>query len=187
MRDGQERLQAHQRLQHLYEISTLLTGFESVERTVPAVAAILTRTLSVRSAIVVLSTQGNPRTIAWHEGGSARALHMAEIHARDAHGYLARYRSNLDEGVESNAKPGGPEGFIVLPLVAELRRVFGIVQVEGGGRLDEQDLIFLNAVVNQLAIALDRHRAAQEREIAAQERQIAAEAGQAAAGSCQAG
>jgi len=35
--------------------------------------------------------------------------------------------------------------------------IFGALQIEGGGALEESDLFFIDAVVNQLAIALDRH------------------------------
>ena len=46
--------------------------------------------------------------------------------------------------------------FVVLPLVVEGGRTFGALQVEGDVRLDETDLLFVNTVVQQMAIALDR-------------------------------
>src|SRR5581483_1576924 len=66
---GMERSQ--QRLEHLYEISKLLTRFQSVERTVPEVVEFVVRTLPLRSAIFILRT-GTPRTMTWRaEGESA--------------------------------------------------------------------------------------------------------------------
>jgi two-component system, NtrC family, response regulator HydG len=53
----------------------------------------------------------------------------------------------------------GGENFILLPLVIEHGRIFGAVQLEGTTRPDEDDLVFVNAIVNQLAICLDRDRA----------------------------
>src|SRR6185436_1332956 len=54
-------------------------------------------------------------------------------------------------------------------LVIARRPVFGTVQIERAEAMDESQLIWLNVVVNQLAIALDRH-VALRREVAARER-----------------
>ena len=48
--------------------------------------------------------------------------------------------------------------FIVIPLGVGRGGVFGALQLEGATRLDRDDLEFVNAITNQLAIALDRDR-----------------------------
>ena len=58
-------------------------------------------------------------------------------------------------------------GYVMLPLVAGRGPVFGALQVEGATTLHEPDLVFVNAVANQLAVALDRflaNRAVRESE-----------------------
>jgi len=64
---------------------------------------------------------------------------------------------------------------VVLPLVVGHRRIFGALQVEGVDRLDEDDLRFVNAVANHLAIALDRLAIVQRRQAEAEARRSAAE------------
>jgi signal transduction histidine kinase len=49
--------------------------------------------------------------------------------------------------------------FIHLPLVVEHRPIFGALQLEGAAPFEERDLVFANAVVNQLAVAVDRQAA----------------------------
>jgi hypothetical protein len=48
---------------------------------------------------------------------------------------------------------------IVIPLVVARRPPFGLLQPEGARSLDTADLMFVNAIANQLAIALDRDHA----------------------------
>ncbi|MGA9523512.1 MAG: GAF domain-containing protein, partial [Myxococcaceae bacterium] len=149
------------RLRRLYDISTLLTRFESAERTVPQVIALVAQALPIRSAIFLLmEDKGGPRTIRWQaEGESADRMRVAEAHARSVHRYLIRSGGDRD-GEEEKAKeasaPRLAEKFIVLPLVIAQQPTFGVLQFEGAIPFDEVDLIFVNSVVNQLAIALDR-------------------------------
>ena len=53
----------------------------------------------------------------------------------------------------------GKRRFIVIPLVVRHRPVFGALQFEGAVPFDKDDLMFANAIANQLAIAIDRHYA----------------------------
>ncbi len=74
--------------------------------------------------------------------------------------------------------------FMVIPLVVAQNPPFGALQLEAARPLDKTDLIFVNAVANQLAIALDRDRAWRRditRRELAEERQAHAEAKEAAA------
>ena len=182
---------SHGRLRHLYEISKLLTRFDTVERIVPKILALLTEAVPLRIAILMLEERGvraGTRAILWHaEGMSAARLRAAKAHAKMAYGYLvgpaalSRVEEEAGESMlpgASTARPppedGRKDGFVLLPLVVDHRRIFGALLVESAIRLDEADLAFVNAVVNQLAIALDRIAV-----VAA--RQAEAEAGRAAA------
>lgn len=182
------------RVQQLYEISKLLTRFEGAERTVPAILGILARSLPVRTALLILDASGGLRmeTIAWHaEGVSADRLKAARSHARASYAYLAGsdtgWSADVDgEPATTSAPPGQPAGdpgteaeerggFVILPLVVDRRPIFGALQIESAAPLAEQDLWFVNAVVNQLAIALDRQAAIDARQAAAESQREMAE------------
>src|SRR4029453_1939668 len=184
---------AHLRLQYLYEISKLLTRFESVEETVRKVLTVASGAVPMHIAILVLEGRHTrSRTIAWHaEGVSASRLRNARAHAKTAYAYLAcpavEEPLDLEEEAETSVLPGAPtapptdseeekKGFIFLPLVVDRGRIFGGLQVQGAGLLDEADLVFINAVINQLAIALDRVAAVEARQAEAEAKRTIAEA-----------
>jgi hypothetical protein len=76
---GDPEQTAHFRLQRLYEISKLLTRFDSAEKTVPAVIAVMGETLALRSAIFILQREGHPRAIVWQlDGERAHPLQEAK-------------------------------------------------------------------------------------------------------------
>jgi PAS domain S-box-containing protein len=164
---------SQRRLQHLYDISKLLTCFQSVERTVPEVVAVVVRTLPLRSAIFILQTDA-PRTMTWRaEGESAELQRVAKAHAQIAYTYLVGSRVDLDRdeapaleiprsaAIATEAEIGEQKNFVLLPLAVDRRSIFGALQLQGARELEELDLVFINAVVNQLAIALHRHSADQ--------------------------
>jgi PAS domain S-box-containing protein len=173
---------ADRRLRDLYEVSKLLMRFETVEQTIPTALRIVSGTLPLRSAILILERDTRPEMVVWQaEGVSASSLGLAKAHARTSYAFLTSSES-LDLNIQTSvnllaAQPSadlgretaGRENFILLPLVIEHGRIFGALQLEGTSRPDEADLDFANAIVNQLAIVLDRHRAWQ-RDVALRER-----------------
>jgi PAS domain S-box-containing protein len=191
---------ADRRLQHLYEISKLLTRFESADSTVSAVIAILAETLALQSSIFILRRGGRYRTLVWKAAGVGgdRVL-VAKARAQRSYAYLSGSGGTLPalfDGGEVANDSALPEtvgtaertSFVMLPLVVEQKPIFGALQLESAALRDEMDLMFVNAAVNQLAIALDRqtaiearHAAAEAGRVEAEDRQIAAEAGRARA------
>jgi signal transduction histidine kinase/DNA-binding response OmpR family regulator len=170
----------NERLRKLYEISKQLTRFETIARTVPKFLALLSESVPLSTAILMVE-QGTPtgnrtRAIAWHaEGVSTSQLREAKLHAKTAYDYLIRRSSHVEEEPGANwlpstfSPPSGARksGFVLLPLVVEHHQVFGALQVEGAVGLDEAALTFVNAAVNQLAIALDRAAAIDSKQAAA--------------------
>jgi signal transduction histidine kinase len=166
---GLER--AHQRLQHLYEIGKVFASFDSVEQPFDPALGIVARTLPLRSAILVETHDDRTRMIVWpSEGQSSEQMAAVKDHMQAAYKYLVGAPStealHLSEqaGMTTLPKQGeNQEGlanrFIVIPLVVARRPPFGALQLEGAQPLDKADLIFVNAIANQLAIALDRERA----------------------------
>jgi PAS domain S-box-containing protein len=169
------------RLQHLYDISKLLARFQTWERTIPMVASAIAETLPLHSATFILETGGAPRTITWQAAGeSALGLRAAQVRAQELYGYLvhARVEFEREEAMSLEVSPPAeaPEAqtrqnFVMLPLSVGQRSVFGALQIESAGELEERDLSFVDSVVNQLAIALDRSSA--DRALRASEARLA--------------
>jgi PAS domain S-box-containing protein len=166
------------RLEQLYEISKLFVSFDVVEHTLDAALKVIADKLPLASAILIETViGGHSDMIVWQcEGCDPEQLRLARTHAADAYAYLVgapSFRSlDLHEGVREvlgptmlpalgrdRVAPDDARRFIVLPLVVGGGTVFGALQFEGAVRLDRGDLEFVNAIANQLAIALDRNRA----------------------------
>ena len=175
---------SQRRLQHLYDISKLLTRFQTFERTVPEVVALISDTLPLRSAIFILETGGVPQTIAWHAAGeSTRRLKLAKAYAQEAYSYLIRSPVDLEYEEARMLEVAQPpasaieaqteveNNFVMLPFAIDHGSIFGALQIQGVGELEELDLFFIDSVVSQLAIALDRHSA--ERALRASEARLA--------------
>jgi signal transduction histidine kinase len=173
---------SHLRLEDLYTISKMLTRFESVERTVPDVIAVVARTVPLRSVLFVLEGGEQLRTLTFVEGGeSAERVREVTVQAQAAYRSLARSGADLERAAaqtlelpplheapsETTAEGraarsiGRTARFVMLPFVVDRGAIFGALQVEAVGALDELDVVFINALVNQLAIGLDRHAADQ--------------------------
>ncbi|GAC1601599.1 MAG: hypothetical protein NVS4B10_13650 [Myxococcales bacterium] len=181
------------RVEHLYEISKLFASFDTVAQTFDPALGIAARTLPLRSAILIETEDGRARMIVWpSEGQDSGEMRVGKDHVEAAYAYLvgARPEAALDLREETGATvlprqlglsgptPAEPaRRFIVIPLVVARRPPFGALQVEGARALDKEDLAFVNAIANQLAIALDRDRAWRRdilrREFAEEERALA--------------
>jgi PAS domain S-box-containing protein len=171
---------AHLRLRLLYEISKLLTSFESVEGTLTAIVETIAQTLDLRSAIFILEGAGSPTSIVWRAPvESEDRLRTARAHARKSYSYLVRSDVDLDGGEVRSLPEGelvkGVSSFILLPLAVDHQPIFGALQFETAASLNEDDLVFVNAVVNQLAVALARQATIDARQSNAEARRAAAE------------
>ncbi len=156
------------RLQHLYQISKVLTQFQGAEQTLPEVVALIDRALSLRSVVFILESAAGPHVVSWQAPREdANRLVVAQEHAQAAYGYLVKSRVNvrrdssppltLSSQGANNPEPESETNFVLLPLAVDHAPIFGALQTEGTSRLEEADLAFLSAVANQLAIAIDRH------------------------------
>jgi signal transduction histidine kinase len=181
---------AYQRLEDLYEISKLFASFENVEQTFAPALDIVTRTLPLRSAILMEAEGDRSKMNIWpSEGQDSEPMRAVKEHVESAYAYLvgAAPTESLDLSKQAVSNQAGMTArFIVIPLVVAHRPPFGALQLEGAQPFDKADLIFVNAIANQLAIALDRDRAwrrditrrehAEERRTHAEERRTHAEA-----------
>ncbi|HLL53475.1 MAG TPA: GAF domain-containing sensor histidine kinase [Myxococcaceae bacterium] len=178
-------------LRHLYEIGMRLVRFEDLDRTLSALVELMDEVVPLRTVVLVesgnarLDGETRPRRFAWRaEGVPEEALASAEAAAWKAYAYLVgtpevalgagSLRSRPERARKLSRQPRKGGRFITLPLVSEARRIFGALQIQGAAELDEESLGFINAVANQLAIALDRDNA-WRREVALREQAEALE------------
>ena len=167
---------AHRRLEHLYAISKLLTRFANAGRTLEDILFLVAREIPLATTILLMQGPSGVRMMQWRaEDLGADRLLAAEEHARLRYADIVRSAgaTGLDLDLDRatavvRVLPGAaglsteppaevvPKRFVTLPLVVERSPVFGALQIESLHPLDELELGFMSAVVNQLAVALDR-------------------------------
>ncbi len=179
------------RLELLFLVSRILTRFESVKRDVSAVLGLMAEVVPLRTAVLVLDEGGAPALAClWFAAGtSAERQETAIAFAREAYPKLAGQVVSAQVDVDTTepavlrgARSDGEAehaAFVLLPLVVSGGAIFGALEVEGAVPLDERDLAFINTVVNQLALAIDRQRAVEARRAEAEARRAEAERGRA--------
>lgn len=147
---------AHDRVAHLYEISKVLADFRSIEETIPTALVIAADVVPLRSAVLIADIGDAPVTLVWPPADPS-TQHTGELvaHARACHAYFAG--AAREEG-RARIDPSDASQLIALPLVVDHQRVFGVLQLEPD-TLDEPSLFFLSTMANQMAVAIDRHRA----------------------------
>ena len=162
-RPGTPRPSDYDRLQLLYEIQTVLARSISIEHSCDEFLPILTRALRVRTVVLIDLAGDLHRGFCWSASGIDRAeLQQADDHARLAFADLVP-TATAHAFSRSDVLPGGvrdrdsvDRSFVTIPL--SLGYVFGAFQLEGTDVFDARDQLFISAVANQLAIALDRER-----------------------------
>jgi signal transduction histidine kinase len=164
-----------QRLEQLLAISKLFASFENVAQTFDPALEIVAQTLPLRSAILIETYDGHLKMfISPSSGQSPAHIQAVKQHAVTAYKYLSGIAPDTSLDLTEQAgmpaqspQPETEEGteenlatrLIVIPLVVAHRPPFGVLQLEGARSLDKGDLMFVNAIANQLAIALDRDHA----------------------------
>ena len=156
------------RLRDLQEIARLFAGFEGLRPTLSRVLDVVAGTLRLRTAIVIDTgaEDGGLHLVSWRgkRAGEADAA-SASMRARTFFQWLGNVGADPSYSEEAVERPipDGADGdstvrFLVLPLTVEGRGIFGLIQLECEGQLAETDVVFVNALASQLAIALDRER-----------------------------
>lgn len=166
---------ADRRLRYLYEISTLLTRFAGIDETLPRVVDVAARALPIRTAALVLDTNAGLHSHVWKTSAvTTESMDAALAHAHASYSWFAAGSALVDRvkpppsvrrlpptassSIEADAS-FAPRPYVVLPLVVRRAHVFGALQVESTAVLAEADVLFLDAVANQVAVAIDRQLA----------------------------
>jgi PAS domain S-box-containing protein len=163
----------HRRLEQLYEVSKLFNAFASVDETVGKALQVVAATLPLESALLIhAGIACHTEIIMWRcaDNPPGRLL-AARSHAEALYTYLVGARSvdTLDvhdrAGAATLPAPRDrrvvrehTRRFIMIPLVVARGMVFGALQLEAASDPDRDDVEFVSALANQLAIALDRDR-----------------------------
>ncbi len=172
-RPGSQKKNGLNRLKHLYEISKHLATFENVEQAFPRMLSLAAGTFPLSSAVLIEKRGKVPRTTIWPVSGFDEAhIKRAITHARLSYSFLVDSTplevSDLNQTLAVEAPLQGEEfayrgdgqnkeKYLVLPMVLDPGRIFGVLQLEAVGPLNEGDLIFVDALTNLIATALDRY------------------------------
>jgi len=163
---------AYNRLNALYQISKLLSTFESVEDTFPKILTCGAKTFPLLTAVLVNNWENKTKTTIWHsEAATHEQVVSATLNARETFLYLTDVSAQSDDlktdalitsefsQTDSTQIPNENhrDNYIALPLIVDKLSVIGVLQLEGAALLNEQDLEFVAALANLIAIALDRH------------------------------
>ncbi|MEY4512040.1 MAG: hypothetical protein RLZZ450_4162, partial [Pseudomonadota bacterium] len=183
------------RLRDLLEISKVLLRFETIDRTLPEVLALVSQNVPLRSAIFVQDKGGDHALLFRVEGGEQKQLEEAKSHVAESYGYLVPSSLKLEleyapllvlpifarppEDARRPAQPPQTEApappsvqqLVLLPLVGAGGAIFGALQVAGMSPMGEPELVFFSDVVTQLATALVRD--ARERALTVSEAKLA--------------
>jgi len=159
------------RLEVMYQISKLLTSFDCIETTSDAALGLLASTLPLRSAVLIVTEDSRSHMIVWRRAGQTVA-HMRSVKERCKKTYAYLIGATADDRLEIGEQAGASalpkhgnsdeivnERYIVAPLVVAHQPLFGCLQLEGAQAFEEMDLMFVNAIANQLSIAFDRDHA----------------------------
>lgn len=173
--DFSDRKKSEERIDHLFEISKIFAGFEAVEKTFPEIFMILGNTFSFQNILLIEKKEGECITSVWHNANTSEAtLKRAFDYSRQSYEYLVGPLSHHEvETYESVTKHVLPlcslelnievkNKFITLPLTLSSLQTFGVLQFETMTTLGEEDLRFITAISNLLAITLDRFNKEQE-------------------------
>ena len=172
-------------IEQLYTIGKLLADFERIDDVITDVLAVVTTSLPLHTVVLVTEIDRKERIFTWcRHDASSGALDAARKRAIAVRTYFVDQNAvrPLDfdpdptaaRSIPGSAWPDASSGasseskFIALPLVAGERVVFGTLQLETAGTLDETSLRFASAVTSTLAVSLARH-GAKRREQAARE------------------
>ena len=148
-------------LQSFYAIAKMLLQFESVARALPAIMAIVAKVLPLRNGVLIECGDDTRTTVWLADGTPAKEGVQAVTHAQrmlqilggqDAEGLA--WGGGLDPEVRAERLQ---RHFLTLPLIQARPPIFGVLQIESDSPLDEADMVFMDVVSAQLAIALSRH------------------------------
>ncbi|MFA6238043.1 MAG: HAMP domain-containing sensor histidine kinase [Bacteriovorax sp.] len=176
-RDGQISFtwqeHAYERLKVLYGIGKILTSNDNIEKTFPETLSLCARTFPFLTAILMEGRGEKLNSIVWNsENSTDEQINSAINNAKESFIFLtnasasrshdlrmADIQSEQLDGIYIGEKTESiiKENYCVIPLVIDQLPAFGILQLEGSIRLEENDLEFIGALADLIAISVDRY------------------------------
>ncbi len=159
------------RLKTLYEVSKKLSLFTSVEESFTDILECVSECFPLKTAILIEHWEPKPRMTVWHAENISKDIVSRSIeNAKSAYSHLIGgnpgLTNNLSIPIHSETKCPGTHRpiaetdqgkYIILPLIIDYLPAHGAFQLEGTGRLNEEDLEFASALTNLVTIAFDRY------------------------------
>lgn len=154
---------AYERLIILYGVSKILSNIEGVEETFHEILSLCGTTFPIATAVLIEKRGSTVTSVAWHAEKWEGEVPAAMQNARESFYYLTGLKSPGCPEMESSQDAEGigmamvRENYISLPLIVDHLPAFGLIQLQGSSPLDENDLEFVEAMANLIAVAVDRH------------------------------
>lgn len=174
VRSRAELERGYRRLSRLYEIGKLLLDYGG-EASLRALFAEVARVVPLRTAVLIDATGELPALrivsvrargvsdgdLAAAEAAALRALPASGIAVDDEHLELPTQRlADLDTvGAAASGSRDLAGSLALLPLLLRDRPAAGLLLLEASRRVTEAEGVFLRAVADQVALALERHAA----------------------------
>lgn len=182
----------YSRLKTLYGMSKLLSMFESVDTSFPEILSLAAEGFPLLTAVLIEHWEPEVKTAVWQsEEATQDQVDLATINARKSYSYLAGNTHSQTEDLQTDTvsqselpptdkeqkiNTNNNENYIVLPLVIDKLPPFGAFQLQGSKELNENDLEFVGAVADLMAVALDRYyKTKKERELSKKHAEISAD------------
>lgn len=162
---------AYDRLKVLYATGKLLASFDHIEPTFPEILSLCLASFPFQSAVLIRRKVSSVATSMWSSSfATPEQIERSGRHAREAFIFLTAASAHeahelRETSIVSKVLPGvrshenqllPTENFFVLPLAVDHLPAFGVLQLEGSGPLNEDDLEFVSALADLFAIGIDR-------------------------------
>lgn len=161
------------RLKTLYSISKRLSVFTSVAESFADILDSASESFPILSAVLIEHWEDTPQTTVWFsETATQEMITKATLNAKKSYSFFsgatAGEAADLINAVTPENKLFGNDKTmlftkeedshcIAIPLAIDYLPPLGILQLEGSGYLNEEDLKFVSALANLVAVALDRY------------------------------
>lgn len=169
---------AYERLKVLYVVGKLLSYYDDTKTVFPKVLSACANSFPFLTAILIESRGKEVTTAVWNANNATQEqIQRAISNAKESFIYLTgASKFDSDEllledtlsselkGIhtENKAETTKRENYFVSPLVVDRLPAFGVLQLEGSVPLDEDDLAFVTALADLLAISVDRFNKSEE-------------------------
>ncbi|HVK60969.1 MAG TPA: ATP-binding protein, partial [Bdellovibrionales bacterium] len=140
----------------LYRVSKLLSSSDDLEKLFPQILSLCVGSFPFGTGVLVEKRGLKTSSVIWHaDGVSAAQISAAAANAKRSFAFL----TGAPETDAIHAQPNSPSqgNYLTLPLIVDNLPAFGVLQLDGSIPLSENDLEFVDALANLIAVTVDRN------------------------------